>query len=552
MKKLWILFIIISFGAHAQWTDDAGLNTIINDDANAHYVPKVASTPNGDYFFSWYGGTDNLDMNLAFSAHDGMEIWADDMKVSTHPQNSWVDDYTLLSDLEGNAIVIFSDIRNGNKDVVVYKVDAEGNQLWGEDGIVFPVAASDEFQPRGVVTSDNSLIVLFSTNSSLGSDKIYVHKIAEDGILAWGEAGKTFAGLGAKWALPSAIANEDGGFSFGFFKETGSFPALTRHIAAIRCDAEGEIIWDGAKTITEAGGISAWDDLSLFGTGDGSLYFTWHDDRYSDMTTEIYAQYVDADGAVKWNTNGLQLSTEEGGSQLYEIISGPNTSEELIVFWNQANGNQSQASLKYQRISSDGLLQEGALGATIIGMNPRMQPGLQAIQIEDDSYYFYRFFFPGSTYLTSLNMLAVDANGEQIWATPTELSNSQTAKSHAFLSAFHSNQAVVCWSDEFGDGTRVMAQNIFTDGELGTSPVEIEEIKKVENQIFVAYQKSSHTILMKDLESNDVLKIYSPLGQEIYHESAQSSQVLNRYMKGMYIAVLYRDGKAKEHLKFIL
>lgn len=476
MKKLWILFVLISFGAQAQWTDDAGLNTIINDDANAHYVPKVASTPNGEYFFSWYGGAGNLDMNLAFSAHDGAENWADDMKVSTHPQNTWVDDYTLLSDDDGNAIVIFSDTRNGNKDVVVYKVDSEGNQLWGEDGIVFPVSGSDEYQPTGVVTNDNSVIVLFSTNYSVGTNKIFVHKILEDGTLPWGEDGKEFSGFGSKWALPSAIANADGGFSFGFFKETGSFPALTREIAAIRCDADGEMIWDAAKTITDAGGISAWDDLHLFGTGDGSLYFAWHDDRYNNMTAEVYAQYIDADGIVKWDINGLLLGSENSGHQLAEVISGPNTNGEFVVLWNLLNSNQSMAALKYQRVSSDGLLLEGNAGATIIGMNEQLQNGSQAVQIGDETYYFYRNFFPGSTYLGSLNMLALDAEGEQVWESPTELSNSQNSKSHAFLSDFHSEQAVVTWSDELGDDTRVMAQNIFTDGSIGESEFEFATV----------------------------------------------------------------------------
>lgn len=469
MKKLWILFVLISFGVQAQWTDDAALNTIINDDANAHYVPKVVSTPSGEYFFSWYGGAGNLDMNLAFSAHDGTENWADDLKVSIHSQNTWVDDYTLLCDMDGNAIVIFSDTRNGNKDVVVYKVDAEGNQLWGEDGIVFPVPGSDEYQSTGVITSDNSVTVLFSTNYSAGSDKIFVHKITEDGTLAWGEEGKSFSGFGSKWALPLAIANEDGGFSFGFFKETGNFPSLTRHIAAIRCDGDGEMIWDGEKTITGAGGITAWSDLHLFGTGDGSLYFAWADDRYFNMTSEVYAQFIDADGVVKWDIDGLLLGIENDGHQLAEVISGPNSNGEFVVLWNLLNGNQSQAALKYQRVSPDGQLLEGDAGATIIAMNAELQNGSQAVQIEEETYYFYRNFFPGSTYLGTLNMLAIDGQGEQVWDNPTELSNSQNSKSHAFLSDFHSEQAVVTWSDELGDDTRVMAQNIFTDGTLGES-----------------------------------------------------------------------------------
>ncbi len=554
MKNLWIILVFITVIAQAQWVNDPTENTIINATPGAHYVPKVAVTPEGNYFFSWYGGLSNLNMNLAYADHSGVSIWNNDMTVSAHPQNSWVDDYTMLCDLEGNAILIFSDTRNGNKDVVVYKVDSLGNQLWGNDGIVFTLSGSDEFQPNAVVSSENHVYVLYSTNFTNGNSNIIkVHNIDPDGNLVWGPQGKTFSGLGANWVFPLAVANNDGGFSFAFYKETGSFPAITRHISAIRCDSNGDMIWPSVAKITDAGGISPWDDLKIYGNGNGGIYSVWHDDRYSNNSYEVYAQFINPDGLEQWEENGLLLGAEQSGHQLYEIPSGLNQAGDFVVLWNLLNSNQSQGALKYQRISTDGQLLEGNPGATILGMNDRLQNGLRAYQMGDTTFYLYRYFMFGSTYLTTYNMLALDANGEQIWPNIVELTNSSIERTHAQMSDFHTNQAVVCWADDYNGGTRVMAQNIFIDGNLGSSPVRIKEISSfIEKQYFKNYQTLSRSLTLKNLQPGDILRVYNTQGKILFNEEAQSSQILHQTSQGLHIAVIIREGKVLEHFKFII
>ena len=553
MKKLWLTLLLFPFLTYAQWVNDPSENTIINDVPGAHYVPKIAVTPEGNYFFSWYGGASNLNMNLAYADHSGISLWDNDMVVSDYAQNSWVDDYTMLSDLEGNAIIIFSDIRNGNKDVVVYKVDSLGNQLWGENGIVFPISGTGEYQPHAIVSSENNIFILYSTNFDNGSSNITkAHKIEPDGNLAWGDEGKTFSGFGASWALPKGIANNDGGFSFAFYKETGTFPSLTREIYAIRCDSDGEMIWPSITKIVDAGGISSWDNIKIYGNGNGGLYCTWHDDRYFNNTSEVYAQYINPEGVEQWNENGLLLGSEQSGHQLYEIPSGLNQSGEFIVFWNLLNSNQSEGALKYQRISSDGLLLEGNTGATIIGMNAQLQNGLRAYQMGDTTFYLYTYFTPGSSYLTTYNMLALDANGEQVWNNPIELTNSNLERNHAQMSDFHSNQTVICWADNFTVGSRIMAQNIFIDGNLGSSPVNTIELQnKTDKQYFKSYHPLSKTIIIENTLPGDILKIYNIQGQEIYMKMAKNHQVINKLNKGLFLAILSRNGKAIESYKFI-
>ena len=553
MKNIWIILVFISIISQAQWVNNPAENTIINSSAGAHYVPKVATTPNGNYYFSWYGGFSNLNMNLAYFDHDGVSIWNSSMIVSSHSQNSWVDDYTLLADLEGNAIIIFSDTRNGNKDVVVYKVDSEGNQLWGEDGIVFPIANSDEYQPKAVISSDNHVYVLFSTNFSNGSTNIIkIHQIAPNGDLIWGENGKTFSGFGASWTLPTAIANADGGITFAYFEETGSFPAITRHISAIRINAIGDMLWPSKANITNLGGISAWDNLKIFGNGNGGVYCAWNDDRYFNNTSEVYAQYINEDGQAQWTENGALMGSEQNGHQLYQIPAGLNNSGEFIVLWNLLNSSQSQGALKYQRVSTNGTLLEGNNGSTIIGMTEQMQNGISACQMGDTTFYLYTFFFPGSTYLSTYNMLALNYEGNQIWNNPVELCNSNIDRTHANMSTFQANQAVVCWSDSDNGSERIMAQNIFVDGNLGSSTVNTQGDNLIEKEhFFDSYNKKNYTLRLKNIKEGDILEIYNIQGQLIFRNNALKAQIIHTTHSTMFIANLLRNGKILEHYKFI-
>jgi hypothetical protein len=554
MKNLWIVFLSLSLFSYAQWTDNAGINTIINSYPGSKYVPKVVVTPEGNYFFSWYGGSGNLDMNLAYFDHDGFEIWPNGaLKVSTHPQNSWVDDYFLAADSEGNALVVFSDIRDGTKSVVVYKIDAEGNHVWGEDGIFFSLLNSDEFQPKVSVAPDNSVYVFFSTNYTNGNDnEIVIHRVEEDGALSWGADGQSFnEDFGANWVLPSGQANEDNSITIGFFRETGNFPATVRWIKSFRCNSDGSMM-GSVSTITNAGGISAWTDLSMYANRDGSAHFVWHDDRFNNNTYEVYAQAIDADGNTLWNENGVLLGMEANGHQLYELPAGLNQNNEFIVFWNRLNTNQSAASLVYQRIDPTGELLETNTGKTILPMSDQLQNGIEALQFGDTSFYLYNYFLSGSSYLTSYNMLALDSSGEMIWPAPVEMVNSSIDRTHPAMSEFSSNQAVVCWSDEMLDNNRVMAQNIFTDGALGSSTVSIEDVSQKKYTHFVRFIASTHSLEMNNLQKGDRLHIFNLLGQEVYNESAAESFYLNPYIKGAYVAVLMRNGHQLENFKFLI
>jgi len=551
MKKLWIIVLLFALQAQAQWVNDPSANTIINNDEGTHYISKVTVNPDGTYYFSWWGGPTNINMNLTLFDHDGEAIWNEALLVSSFPQNSWIDDYTLASDHEGNAIIVFSDIRNNAKNVVAYKIDAEGNQLWGEDGILLPVAQSDDYNPKLVVNEDNDAYVTFSTSYLNGNSSIIiVHKIHSDGTLEWGTEGKTYSGFGVALALPTIIANDDGGFSIGFYKETGSFPGLTRNLAMLRCDADGNQLW--MTDVTNTGGISPWAKLELKSDNNGGAYFVWDDDRYMDNMAESYAQYINGNGDVLWTENGVLLSQEAGYFQYYAIPAGTNNQGDFIVFWNKVDNSQNHAALMYQRINPQGELLETNYGKTIIAINNQLQNGVSANQMGDTTYFMYNFLLPGSAYLNSYNVIAIDNQGNNVWGQAIELANNSNDKQHPNMSVFNQNQAVVCWSDNTDLGYRTMAQNFYIDGALGHSTVGINDnIINEKITRFVNYNSLNSNLYLKEIQSDDMVIIYDLQGRIVYWAWAKNHMKLELKNKAMYIGVIKRKGIVINQFKLI-
>jgi hypothetical protein len=141
------LFTLSFLFANGQWNSDTQQNTVVSDSDGEKAVTHIAQTDDGKYFISWYGGADNYNMNLALLDSAGYALWDEPLVVSDHPQNTWVADYSLVVDHDGNAVVSFADIRNGNPDLVVYKISQDGEQLFGDDGILVTETVSEEFFP---------------------------------------------------------------------------------------------------------------------------------------------------------------------------------------------------------------------------------------------------------------------------------------------------------------------------------------------------------------------------------------------------------------------
>ena len=157
---------------------------------------------------------------------------------------------TITSDGSGGAIITWMDYRSGTYDICAQSINASGVVLWTADGVPISTAAGDQLNPT--ITSDGS----------------------GGAIITWMD-----------------------------------YRSGTYDIYAQSINASGVVLWtaDGVPISTAAG-----DQLNptIISDGSGGAIITWED--YRSGTYDIYAQRINASGAVQWTADGVPISTAAG------------------------------------------------------------------------------------------------------------------------------------------------------------------------------------------------------------------------------------------------
>ncbi len=475
MKKYIFLFLfsILSISyLSAQWTDDPMINTVVNDMSGEQAVPHIAYDASGNFYVGFYSNdAGNYDIRLQYYTFDGVAQWAaNGILISSHTQNSWITDWDLKTDNSGNCVMAFNDVRDGNANVYAYAVSPTGTFLWGADGIQLTSDSQDEFVPSITVTSSNNAIVAWSRPTAAEAE-IVMQKITPSGTLSWGSSGIVYQSGTQSYTGARVLGVDGDNYLMGFYKETGSFPALTRHIYVQKFDGAGSALWSSDVLASNANGISAFTNFNIASDGANGMILAWTDDRNGDNNIDAAVQRVLSDGSITWPSNGAVVSTSTSNSHQNPQILGVNNNNEVLVTWSKKNGNQSQTAIAGQKFSATGspLWTDG--GIEFIAMSSDISGTIGGC-VFDGTYAMiaYEEYESGSSANTNIKALAVDDAGTLIW-TPnsTLMAGRATEKVHIVNSTLYNEQLIVVWEE--GSSSDIYMQNIYTDGSLGDPPI---------------------------------------------------------------------------------
>ena len=287
MKKLIfniLLIFAIGVSATAQWTNDPAINTIVNNLPGSQAVPHIAYDASGNFYVGFYSNNaGNYDIRLQYYTIDGVAQWASDgLLVSNHTQNSWVTEWDLTTDNSGNCVMAFNDVRDGNANVYAYSISPSGSFLWGADGIQLTSNPESEYVPSITVTSANNVIVAWSRPTATEAE-IVMQKITPGGTLSWGSAGITYQSGVENYTGARVLGVDGDNYLMAFYKETGNFPALTRHIYVQKFDGSGSSVWTNDVLASNSSGINAYNNFYIASDNANGIVMSWMDDRDNDM-----------------------------------------------------------------------------------------------------------------------------------------------------------------------------------------------------------------------------------------------------------------------------
>ena len=547
MKRFFILMSIMAVLLHAsaQWSSSSSENTQVSFSSGEEAISKVdATSPGGDIYISYFSNEiGNYDVFLQKYDKEGYTIWDEPLVVSDNEQQSWLSDYAMRCDNEGNSIVTFSDVRNGNPDVYLYKIGPGGEFLWGENGIACSATSEPEYAPRLAITSTNSAITTFIHPGAVGGDELVINGVDEDGNYLFGEDGIIYTPVeDTFYSDPYVVPALDGNFIVVYSKNTGSSMYPDRKLKAMKLDSEGNELWNSETTVSDAGGISGFSDLHVIPDSSGGVVVSWHDDRDNDMHAATYTQWIDSEGEPQLQPDGLGLAPTPTVNQ-YDpraVVQGDGS---IMVFWTQKNSNQSMAGYYGQLISAEGDRLWGDNGQIFHELGDSFSYlWLARPHDEAGSVVFYTKFAEGSTSNETMNAAAINEDGSFWWdEEEVKVSSASSGITHPAAGPLNHDQHILAWTDNRNGNNDIYAQNITTAGTLGVTNTEIREAP-VEN--VKLYPNPAHQSVKIKTENFNHITVRNSLGQVVSRFDIVSEKEVTFYpeQNGLYFVTFSGKG----------
>ena len=250
--------------------------------------------------------------------------------------------HRIISDGSGGFFAVWHDYRNRattKRDIYAQRFDAEGNPLWGANGV--PVCTADGTQVCPKICLDGSGGCIISWEGSRGSyDRIYVQRLNGDGGSQWAANG-----VMASTSFPDQsqycpwIISDGQGGAIVSWRDSG--------IYLQRLSSSGARLW-GNYVIISNSGYGKWGQ-KLIPDSQGGAIITWVDSRET-TADDIYVQRVNSSGNELWGAGDVVVCDAPDGRGCPRIIPA---SDGAIVMW-QDWRDGSNYQIFAQKISSGG------------------------------------------------------------------------------------------------------------------------------------------------------------------------------------------------------
>lgn len=247
----------------------------------------------------------------------------------------------MISDGAGGAIIA-TDYSRDERTLFVIKIDPEGNFPWGEDGVSFYVDGYQANSLQLVSDSDGGAIIAWQERTGEPGERVtcvYTQKVNTEGSQSWGQDGVLlYTSSEEAGAEELRLTGDGSGGAIAIWMqvplgkvEDDSPKALLWDICAQRLDAQGNTLWteNGIRLgITEGGGQCPTNRV-VASDGAGGAIAIWEDLRKG--LTSVYAQEIDTDGNIKWQPGGEEVCYIETNSSFWPYTAVSDGSGGAII-----------------------------------------------------------------------------------------------------------------------------------------------------------------------------------------------------------------------------
>ena len=356
-----ILFFLFSAHLSAQWSTNPAVNNAICTAIGSQTNPTIVNDGSGGAIITWSGGGGAYPEVYAqrINATGTVQWTAGGVVICSHATIGYRT-ATIVSDGTGGAIISWIDSRNGlsNQDIYAQKINSSGVVQWLANGVVITTAPSAQGNSTMVSDGSGGAIITW-TDYRGGNSDIYAQRINATGTVQWTANGISVSTATGNQLNPTIVSDGTGG-AIITWQDTRNAATTGADIYAQKINALGAVQWtaDGVALCVTTG-----EQLypAIVSDGTNGAIITWQDLR-SGAVNSIFAQWIDSFGHMVWTANGVAISTLTGLQSVPKIVSDGFGG--AIITW-EDNGSGPTLDIKAQKINGSGIVQWTANGIGI-------------------------------------------------------------------------------------------------------------------------------------------------------------------------------------------
>jgi hypothetical protein len=246
---------------------------------------------------------------LAFTASPALAQWELGGKplIPSGSNNFW----SACSDSAGGAIVAWDSYFDGSWEIFAQRVDSAGIFLWGDYGILITDVTDFQIEPLVIADGAGGAFIGWVDNRDQhqGGTSLYAQHVDSEGNRLWQENGIKLISPNSHNRLEDLI--QDGQLGFMAVCTDDRFGNISVDLYAQRLSSQGAILWDSsgvALCVAERNQSHTKlkrDNLNYY-------YAIWSDMRNVDLyMSDIYAQKFDVNGNIFWSDSGAPVVIAE-------------------------------------------------------------------------------------------------------------------------------------------------------------------------------------------------------------------------------------------------
>lgn len=531
-KLFFLLMLLFSFGAYAQWTSDTEENTLVST-AITQDTKSATASDGSTYVVYWkpVGSPQNYELMLQVLDSDGNQTLGDEgvLISDSLPMFTYTVTWNIIVD-ENDDIYVGVTATDGS-DGYVFKLDMEGNILWSIENI--NTGLDDAQQVKPFPLSNGETLISWSTSS-----KSKMQKYDANGNSIWQnpiEIGET-----EKTAVAEMFELSDGSVEVIYHSVFGE---VESNVYAQRFDMnDGSELWDEE---TQLSNFQTRYNKTYTAAQDGDLVFFGYKAAIGSRF-DSFLQRVNPDGSTPWGINGsdfdlsdiyfeqeTEIATEEGSQYVWAICNYTDSSQGLRGIFVQ----------KFDKDTGDRVF--GNLAKELYPVDASLIMQIGKVRLVNGSPLFLVYSSD-----EMINITHLDSHGDFAWEGETDpISTNSLSKGRISLGKIVEDQIVATFVTSEGDDSgQAYAQNYTNSDFLSIKNVSQEFTLKYNNPVQGKLQLQSE----KEIKS---IKVFNMLGKLISSKEFEASKNLSlntqNWNTGIFLVTLETQGGHQQTIKII-